>query len=162
VPLVGTWFARAAADAPWEPVARTPGTVVARPGGAYRLALDPATDDAALEQLRALAGMVGLEAVDLTGSRATDAGIVHLAHLRGLKAISLAETRATDAAVVALLARFPDLEALALTGCPRITPAVVPHLLKARKLKVLSLPACADSAAVREEFAVRRPLCRLA
>jgi len=162
VPLVGTWFARAAADAPWEPVARTPGTVVARPGGAYRLALDPATDDAALEHLRALAGMVGLEAVDLTGSRATDAGIVHLAHLRGLKAISLAETRATDAAVVALLARFPDLEALALTGCPRITPAVVPHLLKARKLKVLSLPACADSAAVREEFAVRRPLCRLA
>lgn len=162
VPLAGTWFARGAADAPWEPVARTPGTIVARPGGAYRLALDPATDDVALEHLRALAGMVGLEAVDLTGSRATDAGIMHLAHLRGLKAISLAETRATDAAVVALLARFPDLEALALTGCPRITPAVVPHLLKARKLKVLSLPACADSAAVREEFAVRRPLCRLA
>lgn len=162
IPLAGTWFARAAADAPWEAVARTPGTVIARPGGAYRLALDTSTDDAALEHVRALTGIVGLEAIDLSGTRATDTGVAHLAHLRGLKAIGFAETRVTDAVVVALLVRFPDLEALALAGCPRVTPAVVPHLLKARKLKVLSLPQSADTAAVREEFAVRRPLCRLA
>jgi hypothetical protein len=115
-----------------------------------------------MAKLRTLAGLPGLEAIDLSGCRqVTDAGLMHLAHVRGLKAVGLADTQVTDSGLTLLLTRFPDLEAVGLTGAVNITQAAIPYLARLRKLKVLSLPPRADSADVRVEFARRRPACKL-
>jgi serine/threonine protein kinase len=166
VPLRGTWFTRftATADSPWSPGGvRLPGEVVVRPGEAYRVALDPnATGDAELAKLKALAGLGGLEAVDLSGcARVTDAGLLHLAQLHGLKAVGLADTQVTDSGVTLLLTRFPNLEAVGLAGAANVSRTVIPYLARLRKLKLLSLPPRADSIDVRVEFARRRPACQL-
>lgn len=163
VPLRGEWFARASADAPWALTsARLPGEVVVRPGELYRLAIHPDSTDAELAQLRALAGLPGLEAVDLSGcASVTDAGLMHLADLRGVKAVALGDTQVTDAGIELLLTRFPDLEAVSLAGAAGLTDAIVPHLLKLRKLKSLSLPPRADTPATRADFAKRRPACQV-
>jgi hypothetical protein len=164
VPLRGSWFARPA-GAPasaWAPVAEVPGEVLAGPGGACRLALHPDSTDDDLAQLEALAGLPGLEAIDLSGCGAvTDAGLMHLARLRGLKAVGLAGTRVTDSGVVLLLTRFPEVEELDLAGAAGVSGGAVPHLMRLRKLRSLALPPAADEA-VRAEFARRRPACRLA
>jgi serine/threonine protein kinase len=166
VGLRGIWFTRPTAnpDAPWTPSgARLPGEILAKPGEAYRLALNPdTTGDAELEKLRGLSGLPGLEAIDLSGcARVTDAGLMHLAHLRGLKAVGLADTQVTDSGVALLLARFPDLEAVGLSGAANVSQTVVPYLARLRKLKVLALPPRADTIDVRVEFARRRPTCQL-
>ncbi len=165
VPLRGMWFSRPTdrADAPWTlSGARLPGEVIVRPGEAYRLAISPDSTDIELAKLRALAGLPGLEAVDLSGCvYITDAGLMHLADLRGLKAVALADTQATDSGVSLLLTRFPDIEAVSLAGAAGVSDAIVPHLLRLRKLKSVSLPLRADSADVRADFAKRRPACRL-
>jgi serine/threonine protein kinase len=166
IPLRGTLFVRptASADAPWAPgAARLPGEIVAKPGEAYRLALNPdTTSDADLEKLRALAGLPGLEAIDLSGcARVTDTGLMHLGHLRGLKAVGLADTQVTDSGVALLVTRFPDLEAVGLSGAELVTQTVVPYLARMRKLKLLALPPRADTIDVRVEFARRRPTCQL-
>jgi serine/threonine protein kinase len=166
IPLRGILFARptTSADAQWAPSgARLPGDITTKPGEAYRLALNPdTTGDADLDKLRALAGMPGLEAIDLSGcSRVTDAGLMHLAHLRGLKAVGLADTQVTDSGVTLLLARFPDLEAVGLSGAEQVSQTVVPYLARMRKLKLLALPPRADTIDVRVEFARRRPTCQL-
>jgi hypothetical protein len=164
VPLRGTWFARPAqGDSGGVLVAEVPGEVLAGPGEACRLALRPDSTDGDLAELPALAGLPGLEAIDLSGCAAvTDAGLMHLARLRGLKAVGLAGTRVTDSGVALLLARFPGLEELNLTGAASVSEGVVPHLMRLRKLKSLALPPAADTAGVRAEFAKRRPMCRLA
>ena len=143
--------------------ARLPGEIVVKPGEAYRLALNPdTTSDADLQKLRALAGLPGLEAIDLSGCvRVTDAGLMHLAHLRGLKAVGLADTQVTDSGVTLLLTRFPDLEAVGLSGAAQVSQTVVPYLARMRKLKMLALPPRADTIDVRVEFAKRRPACQL-
>ncbi len=166
VPLRGLWFTRStdAPDAPWAlSGARLPGEVVARPGEAYRLALNPdTTGDDELAKLKALAGLPGLEAVDFSGCvRVTDAGIMHLAHLRGLKAVGLGDTQVTDSGVTLLLTRFPDLEAVGLSGTANVSESVIPYLARMRKLKLLALPPRADTIDVRVEFAKRRPACQL-
>jgi hypothetical protein len=142
---------------------RLPGEIVARPGEAYRLALNPdTTTDADLEKFRTLAGLPGLEAIDLSGcTRVTDKGLMHLAHLRGLKAVGLADTQVTDSGVTLLLTRFPELEAVGLSGAARVSQTVVPYLARMRKLKFLALPPRADTIDVRVEFAKRRPTCQL-
>ena len=120
------------------------------------------TTDGDLEKLSALAGLPGLEAIDLSGCAAvTDAGVVHLARLRGLKAMNLAGTQVTDSGVALLLARFPELEELSLAGAASVSEAAVPHLMRLRKLKSVALPPAADTAEVRAEFTKRRPGCRL-
>lgn len=166
VPLHGTWFSRAAGpgDAAWAASGvRLPGDVIAKPGEAYRLALDPdATGDNELAKLKTLSGLPGLEAVDLSGCvRVTDVGVMHLAHLRGLKAVGLAETQVTDSGVTLLLTRFPDLEAVGLAGAANVSQTVVPYLTRMRKLKRLELPPRADTIDVRVEFNKRRPGCQL-
>jgi serine/threonine protein kinase len=166
IPLRGIWFTRSAAtaDAAWAPSgARLPGEVVVRPGEAYRLALNPdTTTDEDLEKLRALAGLPGIEAIDLSGcARVTDAGLMHVAHLRGLKAVGLADTQVTDSGVALLLTRFPDLEAVGLSGAAQVSRTVVPYLARMKKLKLLALPPRADTTDVRVEFAKRRPACQL-
>ncbi|MBP3956665.1 protein kinase [Gemmata sp. G18] len=166
VPLRGTWFSRstATADAPWVlSNAKLPGEVVAKPGEAYRLALNPdATGDADLAKLKPLSRLPGLEAIDLSGCvRVTDAGVMHLANLRGLKAVGLADTQVTDSGVTLLLTRFPDLEAVGLAGAANVSQTVVPYLARLRKLKLLALPPRADTIDVRVEFTKRRPACQL-
>jgi hypothetical protein len=167
VPLRGMWFSRAIdkPDAPWAVSgAKLPGEVVAKPGEAYRLTLNPdTTGDDDLARLRTLAGLPGLEAIDLSGCvRVTDAGLIHLAHLRGLTAVGLGDTQVTDSGVTLLLTRFPDLEAVGLAGAANVSQTVVPYLARMRKLKVLALPPRADTIDVRVEFAKRRPSCQLA
>ncbi len=137
--------------------------MVARPGEAYRLALNPdTTGDDELAKLKALAGLPGLEAVDCSGCvRVTDAGLMHLAHLRGLKAVGLGDTQVTDSGVTLLLTRFPDLEAVGLSGTANVSQSVIPYLARMRKLKLLALPPRADTIDVRVEFAKRRPACQL-
>jgi serine/threonine protein kinase len=167
VPVRGMWFTRPAesADSQWTPSGvRLPGEVTAKPGEAYRLALNPDTaTDAELAKLRTLSGLPGLEAIDLSGCRqVTDAGLMHLAQLRGIKAVGLADTQVTDSGLTLLLTRFPDLEAVGLAGAEKLTQTVIPYLTRLRKLKALSLPPRADSVDVRVEFAKRRPACKLA
>jgi len=166
VPLRGTWFTRPTdrPDAPWAASStRLPGEVVTKSGEAYRLApSSDTTGDEELTKLKALSGLPGLEAVDLSGCvRVTDAGLMHLAHLRGLKAIGLADTQVTDSGVTLLLTRFPDLEAVGLSGVTQVTQTVIPYLARMRKLKLLALPPRADTIDVRVEFAKRRPACQL-
>ena len=167
VPLRGIWFARPSdkPDAAWSPSpVKLPGEVTAKPGEAYKLQLLPdAATDADLARLRSLAGLPGLEAIDLSGCRlVTDAGLAHLAALGGLKAVSLADTRVTDSGLALLLTRLPELEAVGLAGAEGLTQTVVPYLTRLRKLKALALPPRADTVDVRVEFARRRPACRLA
>jgi hypothetical protein len=140
-----------------------PGEVTARPGEAYRLALNPdTTGDEELAKLKALVGLPGLEAIDLSGcARVTDAGVIHLAQLRGLKAVGLADTQVTDSGVALLLTRFPDLEAVGLSGAANVSHAVIPYLARMRKLKLLALPPRADTIDVRVAFSKRRPTCQL-
>src|SRR5439155_24775492 len=137
--------------------------ITARPGEAYRLALNPdTTGDEELVKLKSLAGLPGLEAIDLSGCvRVTDAGLMHLAHLRGLKAVGLADTQVSDSGVTLLLTRFPDLEAVGLAGTANVSPSVIPYLARMRKLKLLALPPRADTIDVRFEFGRRRPACQL-
>ncbi|HEY1186728.1 MAG TPA: protein kinase [Gemmata sp.] len=166
IPLRGTWFSRPTdkPDSQWAPTsAKLPGDVIAKPGEAYRLALNPdTTGDAELVKLKALAGLPGLEAIDLSGCvRVTDAGLMHLASLRGLKAVGLADTQVTDSGVTLLLTRFPDLEAVGLANAAYVSQTVVPYLAKMRKLKLLALPPRADTIDVRVEFQKRRPTCQL-
>ena len=164
VPVRGLWFTRAVDNSDWAlSGARLPGDVVVKPGEAYRLALDPGTTgDDDLARLKSLAGMPGLEAIDLSGcARVTDAGVMHLAHLRGLKAIDLADTQVSDSGVTLLLTRFPNLEAVVLSGASQVSQTVVPYLTRMRKLKRLALPPRADTIDVRVEFARRRPACQL-
>ena len=165
VPIRGRWFSRptASGDSPWVlSNARLPGEVIAKPGEAYRLALNPDSTDPELAKLPAIAGLPGLEAIDLSGCvYLTDAGVMHLAHLRGLKAVGLADTQITDSGVTLLLTRFPDLEAVGLGGTANVSQTVVPYLAKMRKLKLLALPPRADTIDVRVEFAKRRPACQL-
>jgi hypothetical protein len=166
IALRGAWHSRPAddPDAPWSANGmKLPGEVTAKPGEAYRLTLNPdATTDAELAKLRSLAGLPGLEAIDLSGCRqVTDAGLMHLAHLRGLKAVGLTDTQVTDSGLTLLLTRFPDLEAVGLAGAENLTQTVIPYLARLRKLKLLALPPRADSADVRVEFAKRRPACKL-
>ncbi len=165
VPLRGTWFSRSAtADSPWVlSGVNLPGDVIAKPGEAYRFALNPdTTGDAELAKLKSLLGLPGLEAIDLSGCvRVTDAGVMHLAHLRGLKAVGLADTQVTDSGVTLLLTRFPDLEAVGLAGTANVSQSVVPYLAKLRKLKLLALPPRADTIDVRVEFTKRCPACQL-
>jgi eukaryotic-like serine/threonine-protein kinase len=166
VTLRGQWFTRPTADpdSPWSVNGvKLPGEITAKPGEAYRLALNPdTTTDAELAKLRSLSGIPGLEAIDLSGCRqVTDAGLMHLAHLRGLKAVGLSDTQVTDAGVALLLTRFPDLEAVGLAGAENVTQTVIPYLARLRKLKLLALPPRADSVDVRVEFAKRRPACKL-
>ena len=166
VALRGQWFTRPTADpdSPWSANGqKLPGEVTAKPGEAYRLALNPdTTTDDELAKLRSLSGVPGLEAIDLSGCRqVTDAGLMHLAHLRGLKAVGLSDTQVTDAGVALLLTRFPDLEAVGLAGAENVTQTVIPYLARLRKLKLLALPPRADSVDVRVEFTRRRPACKL-
>ena len=44
-----------------------------------------------------------------------------MAQLRGLKAVGLADTRVTDSGLTLLLTRFPDLEAVGLSGAEGLT-----------------------------------------
>jgi hypothetical protein len=164
VPLRGSWFTRPAnGDFGWVLAAELPGRVLAEPGRACRLAAHPDTTDGDLEKLAALAGLPGLEAIDLSGCAAvTDSGLMHLARLRGLKAVGLAGTQVTDSGVALLPARFPELEELNLTGAANVSEAAVPNLMRLRKLKSLALPPAAATAEVRADFAKRRPACRLA
>lgn len=166
IPLRGMWFSRSTEkpDAPWAVNgARLPGEVIAKPGEAYRLTLNPdTTGDEELAKLKTLTGLPGLEAIDLSGCvRVTDAGLMHLAHLRGLKAVGLSDTQVTDSGVTLLLTRFPDLEAVGLSGTANVSQTVIPYLARMRKLKLLALPPRADTIDVRVEFAKRRPACQL-
>jgi serine/threonine protein kinase len=166
VPLRGIWFTRPTdnSDAGWSPSSvRLPGEVTAKPGEAYKLALNPdTTTDAELAKLRSLSGLPGLEAIDVSNCRqVTDAGLMHLAQLRGLKAVGLADTRVSDSGLTLLLTRFPDLEAVGLAGAEGLTQTVIPYLARLRKLKLLTLPPRADTVDVRVEFARRRPACKL-
>jgi hypothetical protein len=166
IPLRGMWFSRSTEkpDSPWAlSGTRLPGEVTAKPGEAYRLALNPdTTGDEELAKLKALAGLPGLEAIDLSGCvRVTDTGLMHLANLRGLKAVGLADTQVTDSGVTLLLTRFPDLEAVGLAGTAHVSQSVIPYLARMRKLKLLALPPRADTIDVRVEFAKRRPTCQL-
>ena len=160
------WFSRSTQkpDSPWSlNGTRLPGEVVAKPGEAYRLTLNPdTTGDEELAKLKALTGLPGLEAIDLSGCvRVTDAGLMHLANLRGLKAVGLSDTQVTDSGVTLLLTRFPDLEAVGLSGTANVSQTVIPYLARLRKLKLLALPPRADTIDVRVEFAKRRPACQL-
>jgi hypothetical protein len=163
VPLRGKWFTRPAnGESAWSLAAEVPGEVLAEPGRVCRLAGHPDTADGDLEKLSALAGLPGLEAIDLAGCAAvTDAGLMHLARLRGLKGVGLAGTQVTDSGVALLLARFPELEELSLAGAANVSEVAMPHLMRLRRLKSLALPPAADTAEVRAEFAKRRPMCRL-
>jgi|GEM_PF-3490478 len=166
IPIRGTWFVRSTekADSPWVPSnARLPGEVIVKPGERYRLTLNPdTTGDEELAKLKSLAGLPGLEAIDLSGCvRVTDTGLMPLAHLRGLKAVGLADTQITDSGVTLLLTRFPELEAIGLAGTANVSQSVVPYLARLRKLKLLALPPRADTIDVRLEFAKRRPNCQL-
>ncbi|MBY0458335.1 MAG: protein kinase, partial [Gemmataceae bacterium] len=145
LPVRGIWFTRPTADrnSPWAPsTAKLPGEITIKPDEAYRLALNPdATGDTDLEKLAALAGLPGLEAIDLSGcQRVTDAGVRHLARLPGLKAVGLADTQVTDSGVALLLTRFPGLEAVGLAGADRVSQTVVPYLARLHNLKLLALP----------------------
>jgi serine/threonine protein kinase len=166
IPARGLWFSRPTdnPESAWSSQpGKLPGEVAAKPGEAYRLALNPdEATDAALAKLKAVAELPGLEAIDLSGcGSVTDAGLPHLAALRGLKAVALADTRVTDAGLAVLFTRFPDLEAVSLAGAERVTQAVVPYLARLRKLKLLALPPRADTIDVRVELARRRPGCKV-
>ena len=166
VTVPGQWFTRPAGDpdAAWSnPPTKLPGEVTAKPGEAYRLALHPdRTTDAELAKLKALAGLPGLEAIDLSGcAQISDRGLTHLATVPGLKAVGLSDTPVTDAGVAVLVNRFPNLEAVTLTGTERVSPAVVPYLAKLRKLKLVALPPRADTVDVRLELTRRVPGCQV-
>ncbi len=166
IPLRGTWYSRPtdSPDAQWPATGmKLPNEVTAKPGETYRLTLNAdTTTDTELVKLRSLAGLPGLESIDLSGCRqVSDAGLMHLAHLRGLKAVDLTDMQVTDSGLTLLLTRFPDLEAVGLAGAENVTQTVIPYLARLRKLKLLSLPPRANSVDVRVEFAKRRPACKL-
>jgi serine/threonine protein kinase len=166
IPLRATLYTRPTdrADSQWiASNTRLPGEMTAKPGEAYRLTLNPdTTGDEELAKLRALSGLPGLEAIDLTGCvRVTDKGVMQLANLRGLKAIGLGDTQVTDSGVTLLLTRFPELEAVGLAGAENVSQSVIPYLTRMRKLKLLALPPRADTGDVRAEFAKRAPACQL-
>jgi Leucine Rich Repeat (LRR) protein len=119
---------------------------------------DPALDD---RQLSILEGLHSVEKLELSGSKVTsqglvhlvglsklymlhldstqvgDDGLVHLNRLGGLGVLSLDHTHVTDAGL-AQLARLPHLERLYLNGTA-ITDVGLSHLAKLSKLKELSL-----------------------
>jgi len=167
IPLRGEWFTRPAnmPEADWTlSKAKLPGEISTSPNETYRLKLNPdTTTDAALEKLRPLAGLTGLEALDLTGCHLlTDAGLMHLGQLRGLKALSLTDTKVSDSGLTLLLTRFPTIEALGLGGAGNLTRSSIRYLKNLRNLKALALPPAADTGDVRREFAKIRPACNLA
>lgn len=88
-------------------------------------------------ELRYLQGMTSLRFVDLTATRITDAGLVHLLAARDLETLVLWDTSVTDDAL-ALLGRFPSLCHLGL-GNTRVTDAGLRHLARLRRLRLLQL-----------------------
>ena len=146
IPLRGTWYSRPvdSPDAPWSATGlKLPNEVTAKPGEAYRLSLNPdTTTNTELAKLKSLAGLPGLESIDLSGCRqVTDAGLMHLAHLRGLKDVGLTDTQVTDSGLTLLLARFPDLESVGLAGAENVTQTVIPYLARCEAEAALSTAA---------------------
>lgn len=105
------------------------------PDGLFGLhAAESAVDD---RQLRYLGGLTGLQILDLSGTRVTAAGLVHLQSLERLEDLSLWDTAVSDAAL-RLIGRLTSLRHLGL-GNTRVTDEGLRHLAELRSLRVLHL-----------------------
>lgn len=100
-----------------------------------------ATTDAGLKHVAALRN---LQWLDAGGTPITDAGLKHLAGLPNLLRVRLARTGVTDAGL-ALLARHTDLTHLDLSGT-RVTDAGLKHLAGCRELVELNLTGASVTA----------------
>ena len=88
-------------------------------------------------QLRHLGGLTGLRLLDLSGTRVTAAGLVHLQALERLETLSLWDTRVDDRALP-LVARLGSLRHLGL-GNTGVTDEGLAHLAGLTRLRVLQL-----------------------
>jgi serine/threonine protein kinase len=104
-------------------------------------------------------GAYEVVAVDLSGSRATDADMFRLLDMPTLVAVSLADTAISDAAL-ARLAELPRLARLDLSK-NRITSAGLASLSQANSLRQLELRDAALSKAALDEFAGQHAAVRL-
>jgi hypothetical protein len=81
--------------------------------------------------VKALASAPRLRRLDLTNTKITDQALPALAGIKTLKWLELSRTEITDAALEAL-ATMPALESVTVVECPRLTPAGIEKLKKAR------------------------------
>lgn len=87
------------------------------------------------EDMKHLAGLTGLQRLDVQHTQVTDAGLKHLAGLPSLRELSASSNKITDAALTPL-AEVPNLETLSVTDC-KITGSGFKALSKLSKLKEL-------------------------
>jgi hypothetical protein len=105
------------------------------PDGLFGLhAAEAPVDD---RQLRHLAGLRGLRLLDLSGTRVTGPGLVHLQALDGLESLHLWDTAVNDEALP-LIGRLVSLRHLGL-GNTRVTDSGIVHLSRLSNLRVLQL-----------------------
>ena len=88
--------------------------------------------------LRAISDLEHLQSLDLSGTRITGAGLVHLQGLTKLKSLRLERTPVTDAGLVHIKG-LTSLQELLLTGCQNITGAGLAHLRDMPSLTSLGL-----------------------
>ena len=89
------------------------------------------------DSLRALSVFDKLQTLFLTGTKVTDAGLVHLKGLTNLSRLGLESTQITDAGLTHL-GRLPKLHSLNLYGT-NLTDAALVHLVGLKKLQVIYL-----------------------
>ncbi len=94
----------------------------------------PKVDDAMLARI---AGMHGVEELDLSESMVTDAGLAHLRRMKNLKALHLDKTRISDAGLLHIQG-LDRLEFLDLSGT-NITDFGLAHLSRLRQLRILNV-----------------------
>ena len=144
VTVPGTWYCRPKVRATdqWVKVLKTPSRVLLRSEEVYKLKVDWGTADDYLAGLAHLAGLAGLQSLDLSGTAVTDAGLAHLAGLTGLQALHLHGCKHVTDAGLAHLRGLNGLQALHLHGCKHVTDAGLAHLAGLTALQALRLHGC--------------------
>jgi len=89
--------------------------------------------------VRHVAALAQLEALDLGETSLTDRGVSELAHLKNLQTLDLHGTRVTSKGLAAL-AGMPKLRHLKLWKAKGIDDAAIPIVLQMRQLEALEIP----------------------
>lgn len=107
-----------------------------------------------------IAGLEGLEVLDLNDAEITDRGIAKLANLQKLQELNLSNTRITSKGVAALRS-LPLLKRLILRRTAAIDDSVISPLLELRHLEALDLTESGISGAQLADFARHEGLQQL-
>ena len=94
-------------------------------------------DDGLKQAAKAMAGMKGLQTLDISGTQVTDAGLKELALLKGLRKLRISAMPLTDAGL-GVLKELKDLEYLDLNAT-KVTDKGVKDLAALKTLKQLLL-----------------------